>query len=487
MNPQDDGAIKALHQAYTRRTLLGLGATGLVASVLAACGSSAKKAESAATTAAPAQPAATTTVPPAVAANAATTTAAAAMAAGANAAKFGGGGKDGKIKIGFTAPLTGPLGGFGEANDFTIKTMQGLWKDGIQLGGKSYAVELIVKDTKSSPDEAAAQALKLITDDKIDMMIAIATPEMINPVADQCEANSIPCLSTLAPWQPYFFGRNGDPAKGFDWTYHFFWGAGQLVGVFTDLWNSVPTNKTIGLFAPNDPDGKALSDPKTGFPAGATAAGYKLIDGGRYNTGSPDFGTMIGQFKDAEVIVGIPIPPDFATFWKQANQQGLKPKVVTVAKAVLQPSSVEALGDLGDGISSEVWWTPSHPYKSSLNGTTCKALGDEYGTSTGKQWSQFVGFVHALFEVALDSVARAGSTDKKKLVDAIAATKLDTMVGPISFNQKELPKNVCPTPLVGGQWQKTPGGKYPFDLVIVSNTQAPQIPLGGKIKPIVYK
>ena len=102
------------------------------------------------------------------------------------------------------------------------------------LGDKSYKVEIIQKDVESSSDTAASRAGELILDDGVDMMLAIATPEMINPVADQCEANGVPCLSTLAPWQPYFFGRGGDPAVGFDWTYHFFWGAEQLVGVFVE-------------------------------------------------------------------------------------------------------------------------------------------------------------------------------------------------------------------------------------------------------------
>ncbi len=480
MDSLNDGAARALQTAITRRRMLGLGGSAVAAAVLAACGSSSKGTTAATTTASTAS---TTAAGAAVTTTSATTAATAATGAG-NAAKFGGGGKDGKIKIGFTAPLTGPLAGFGEANDFTLKAIAAVTKDGLQLGGKSYAVEIIVKDTQSNSDTAAAMAQKLIADDKIDMMIAIATPEMINPVADQCEANGVPCLSTLAPWQPYFFGRKGDPAKGFDWTYHFFWGAGQLVGVFTDLWNTIPNNKTVAMFNPNDPDGTALADAKTGFPAGATAAGYKLIDGGRFNTGTADFNTMIGQFKGADVLTGIPIPPDFATFWKQAKQQGFNPKVATLAKAILFPAAVEALGDLGDGLASEVWWTPSHPFKSSLTGTTAKALGDEYSKGTGKQWTQFVGFVHALFEVTLDSLARAGSTDKKKIVDAIAATKLDTMVGPISFGQADLPKNVCPTPLVGGQWQKTPNGPNKFELVVVNNNLAKNIPVGGTLKPL---
>ncbi len=41
-------------------------------------------------------------------------------------------------------------------------------------------------------------------------------------------------------------------------------------------------------------------------------------------------------------------------------------------------------------------------------------------------------------------------------------------------------KNVSKTPLVGGQWRK--GSKYPFDLIVVSNTLAPQIPTEGKLE-----
>ncbi len=484
-----------------RRHFLTLGGVAAMSAVLAACGSDSASTDAASvettagsaetTGAATAETTGATTAETTGAATAETTGAVAAdttavAAGGANAAKFGGGGKDGTLKIGFTAPLTGPLGGFGEANDFTLKAVKELTKDGLMIGDKSYTVEIIVADVQSNSDTAASQAGKLITDDGVDMIVAMATPEMINPVADQCEANGVPCLSTLAPWQPYFFGRNGDPAKGFDWTYHFFWGADQLVGVFSKLWDAIPNNGTVGLLCANDPDGQALSDAKTGFPAGIAAAKKTLVDPGRFQALSDDFSAVISELKskNAEVLVGVPVPPDFATFWQQAQQQGYKPKVVTMAKAILFPAAVAALPNNGDGLASEVWWSPNHPFASSLNQTTAKALSEQYTADTKKQWTQFVGYVHALFEVAFDSVARAGSTDKKAIAEAFGATKLDTIVGPIAFGQDGRPKNIAATPLVGGQWQKTNGGEFPIDLIIVENTQAPNIPKGGDMKAL---
>jgi len=476
---------------YSRRRVLALGGAAAAAAFLAACGSDDDESDDNSapvgttatgdTTAAPVD-----TEAPTPTETVAVDTSAAAAAGGSNAAKFGGGGGDGTVKIGFTAPLTGPLAGFGEANTFILDGINKLIGDGIMLGDKSYTIEIIQKDTESSSDTAASRAGELIADDEIDMMLAIATPEMINPVADQCEANGVPCLSTLAPWQPYFFGRGGDPAVGFDWTYHFFWGAEQLVGVFVSMWDTIETNKKVGLLCPNDPDGNALADPVTGFPAGIAAGGYTMVDPGRFETLTADFSSIIGQFKDegVEVVVGIPIPPDFANFWTQANQQGFQPKLITMAKAVLFSAAVEALGDIGDGLASEIWWTPNHPFTSSLTGEKALDLSNKYEDATGKQWTQFVGFVHALFEVAFDVLSRAGSTDKQAIADAAGATNLDTIVGPVQYGAGGVPKNISPTSLVGGQWQKTDGGEFPFDLVVTNNSLSPEIPVNGTLNPL---
>jgi branched-chain amino acid transport system substrate-binding protein len=90
-----------------------------------------------------------------------------------------------------------------------------------------------------------------------------------------------------------------------------------------------------------------------------------------------------------------------------------------------------------------------------------------------------------LFELAVDVMKRSGG-DNKAVVKAIASTKLDTVVGPIEWNGKNLPpfaqKNIAKTPLVGGQWRLRSGNKY--DIVITDNKTAPEIPAGGKMEPI---
>jgi branched-chain amino acid transport system substrate-binding protein len=115
-----------------------------------------------------------------------------------------------------------------------------------------------------------------------------------------------------------------------------------------------------------------------------------------------------------------------------------------------------------------------------LTGAGAAALAEGYESATNKQWTQPLGYVHALFEVAVDTLKRASNVlDRKSIRDALAATRLETMVGPVSWSDSPI-KNVAKTPLVGGQWVK--GQKRMFDLVIVDNRTAPAIPAAAMLK-----
>src|SRR5256884_2653175 len=249
------------------------------------------------------------------------------------------------IKIGHVSPKTGRLAGFGEADGFILEQVRGILATGLQSGGRSYQVQIISKDSQSSGSRAAEVASELILGDKVDLIVAATTPDTTNPVADQAEVNEIPCITTNCPWQPYFFGRRGDPAKGFNWTYHFFWGLEDVIAAFLALWDSAQTNKVVGGLFPNDADGNAWGDPERGLPPALAKAGYRLTDPGRYQVMTNDFTSQISAFKSdgAEVVTGNMIPPDFATFWSQAAQQGFRPKIVTIGKALLFPSVSESL------------------------------------------------------------------------------------------------------------------------------------------------
>jgi branched-chain amino acid transport system substrate-binding protein len=390
---------------------------------------------------------------------------------------------DDVIRVGYVNALTGPLAGFGEADGFILDQVRKILADGVQSGGRKWKVEIIAKDSQSNPNRAAEVAQELILSNKVDLLLATSAPETTNPVADQAEANETPCVTTNCPWQPYFFGRNGDPAKGFKYTYHYFWGLEDVIASYLAMWEGLPTNKIVAGLFPNDADGNAWGDPKLGLPPAFDKAGYKIVDPGRYQVMSNDFTAQIAAYKKAgcEIVVGNMIPPDFATFWGQCAQQGFKPKIVTIGKALLFPSVIDSLGARGAGLSSEVWWTPSHPYKSGLNGQSARQLCDAYTAATKRPWTQPLGYVHSLFEVAIDVLKRAKDVKSPdSVLQSIASTDYKSIVGTVKWTGQPV-KNVTKTPLVAGQWKKTANG---FDLVIAENKTAPDVPVGGKLEPL---
>ncbi len=391
----------------------------------------------------------------------------------------------GTIKVGFVSPMTGPLAGFGEPDQWIVDTM-GAWfaANPIEAGGKSYNVEIILKDSQSDAKRAGEVAGELINQDGVDVVMAHGTPDTTNPVADQCEANATPCITSDAPWQPYYLGRQADPAnpEPFTYTYHFFWGLEDVSAVYQDMWSQLDTNKKVGGLFPNDPDGQAWAG---AFPDMVSANGYTINDPGLYQNGSQDFSAQISAYKSNgdEILTGVPIPPDFTTFWTQAKQQGLTPKIATIGKALLFPASMEALGDIGQNLGTEVWWTPNYPFSSSLTGMSAAELAQGYMDASGKQWTQPIGFSEALFEVLQAAIQAAGGPDKEAVASALSTLKVDTVVGPLDWTAGPVP-NVSKTPLTGGQWRMTDGGEFPWELVIVSNSLAPEVPLGGSVEAL---
>ena len=388
-----------------------------------------------------------------------------------------------KIKLGYVSPQTGPLAGFAESDNYNIEAFLA------SSVGKNF--EVIVKDSQSNPNRAADVAKELILSDEVNLMLVASTPETTNPVSGVCESEGIPVLSTVAPWQPWFIGQQANPRdpsswQPFEFAFHYFWGMEDVIAVYTAMWDQLQTDKSVGGLFPNDADGNAWGDPKLGFPPVLAKQGFELLDPGRYQNLTDDFSAQIAAFKgaDVEIVTGVMIPPDFTTFWTQARQQGFVPKIASMGKAILFPVAVEALGQQGNNLSSEVWWSPNHPFSSSLTGQSSMQLAQAYTESTGKQWTQPIGFAHALFEVAIDVLKRsADPKDVEANLAAIASTNLNTIVGPVAWGNGPV-KNVAKTPLVGGQWRLSDGGKFPYELLVVNNETAPNIPAQGELQPI---
>ena len=402
-----------------------------------------------------------------------------------------------EIKIGFVTPLTGALASFGVPDKYCVERAVEAIGDGVVGGdGMKHPVTIITQDSQSDSNRAAQVTGDLINNDKCDLIVAASTPDTVAPVADQAEANSTPCITNDCPWQSYVATRSGgDITAEFTWTYHTFWGLEDVQANFLDMWSQVPNNKVVGAMFPNDADGNAwlpggnrsgqTLDIRQSFPASS-----------RTSPRTSRLRSRSSRTQAARSAWACSCRRTSPTSGSSAAQQGWNPKLGTYAKALLFPQSIEALGDIGIGLTTEVWWTPTHPFTSSLLGETCQEFADEFTASTDQQWTQpLLHFI--VFEMAIDTIQRATDVDDKEaILTAITTTKLDTIGGPIDFNEAivgpvppfkvgpcRIHKNVYKTPLVGGQWRK--GTDWPYDLTIVSNAAAQIIPVEDSVQSLV--
>ncbi|MGF7234122.1 MAG: ABC transporter substrate-binding protein [Frankia sp.] len=405
------------------------------------------------------------------------------------------------VRIGFVTPQTGALSNYSSSDIYTINAMQASFAKGIRVGDQNHPLEIIYRDSQSDPNSAAIVASDLIFKDNVDIMLVGGSSATTNPVSDQCEANQVPCISTAAPWESWFNGRGGRLGRNFTWTFHVFWGLDDLAKVYSDMWQLETTDRKIGLLVPNDTDGDTFNSTLPNVISSLNGFTIPTSVATRYNDGSADLSRMPAAMAGAgiDILAGVPLVEDFATFWKAStlaaggNAHTFAPKIVTLSRALLFPNDVlNQLGTSGNGLATEVGWSPSHPYRSSITGASPKQLAADYNKTTGQEWVQPLGFTHALFEVVNRALASVHSIDDKaSIAKAIGNVRnLNSIVGPLAFGNggrstNAVPANVAKTPLVGGQWRtSTQAGASGYSLYITSNREHSDIALTGRYTPL---
>jgi branched-chain amino acid transport system substrate-binding protein len=415
--------------------------------------------------------------------------------AGTSASAGGGSGGGGEITIGWVHPLTGGLAGFGAPDNWVIQQVMATpqYKGGFKIGGKAYAVTIKSYDSQSSVTQAGALAKQAIQADNVDLLLASSTPETVNAVASQANTLGTPLVCANVPWEAYYANLGGNPAPGKStfkpkYSVMYFLGAEHLVQAFIPMWNKVGArygnNHVVAAAFPNDPDGKAFS---AVFPLIAKGAGYTIDLSAAYTDGLQNYSSMISRFKSqgADFFTNVPLPPDFAVMWKQAVQQGFKPKLATVAKVLLFPTDAYSLGSLVENVATDAWWVPSLPWTSSLTGQSCQDLATAYTAAGLGQPNQNISN-YTLFEIAYKALTSVSNPhDHEEVAAALYNVTLpDAVAGPVDFTS---PKNPAPgvaiTPPVGIQWQAVKGSKYPLDAVVVDNTLQPNAKITGDLKP----
>lgn len=209
--------------------------------------------------------------------------------------------------------------------------------------------------------------------------------------------------------------------------------------------DQVDSNKKVALFTDNEQDGivmGALWEEK------APEFGYEIVYRGEFPVGTTEYGDLIrrAQEAEAEIIIAQMITPDAFALWNQMQALDYKPKAAFFEKGGEPVAWWEVLGDTAQGTSVAGYWHPNLDYPGA------QELRDRFESDTGQLYSQHIADTYASAKVLLDSMERAGSTDKAAVNEAIGQTDDTYVVGPVKFTEGPN-QHASALPIFMLQWQ----------------------------------
>jgi ABC-type branched-subunit amino acid transport system substrate-binding protein len=228
-----------------------------------------------------------------------------------------------KIKIGVIYDLTGPLAGGGsELQYIGAKIMIDSF---IKAGGvEGYKIEAVYADAQSKPDVAINEAVRLVEQEKVDMLLGFYSSAQCVPVAGRVEQLKKFMWITTCISSAVLDGKN--------YKYVFRpQASGDQFGMMTmdfisqNVAKFGKTAKDLRVAIIHE-DGAYGVDVSKGNDAGAKKAGFNVVLKEGYAATAPDLSALVTKLKRArpDVIFHTGYNPDITLLLRQAREQGLK-------------------------------------------------------------------------------------------------------------------------------------------------------------------
>jgi branched-chain amino acid transport system substrate-binding protein len=366
--------------------------------------------------------------------------AAAAMVAGT--AFAGGALAQDAIRIGASAPKTGPLAG-GAAVTYWPAIQ--LWvhdvneRGGIDVGGEMRKIELIEYDDRTSNEEAIKNIQRLATVDNVDFIIPPYGTGINLATAPLIARHNYPHIAVTAV-------TDGVDEFAARWP-NTFWTLGTSSSFAVSLAELLAKMRDDGLIndkvaVVNVADAFGIELANAGKPA-LREAGFDIVYETSYPLTQQDFAPVIQAAKAAapDTFIGFSYPGDTFGLTKEATVADLPVKAYYVGVATAFPAFAAANGAAANGILGAGGVN--------ANADRIKAFIARHAEVTGQApdyWASPVQY--ASLEVLDQAITRAGSLDRQAVIDQIRTGTFDTVMGEWKFDN-----NVIRQYWTVGQWQ----------------------------------
>jgi branched-chain amino acid transport system substrate-binding protein len=328
------------------------------------------------------------------------------------------------IKVGAVVPLTGRYAALGAQvrAGYEIAVQQLNAAGGVTVGGKKMQIELTMLDDESDPTKTVARLETLATQGVV-AYLGGAGSDLHAAAASIGDKNKIPYLGVA-------FAFHGIHKQGLRYLFSPFPKSPDLTKetfIFLDALVPAPQRpRKVALILERTDWGKEMG---ALWESMAKQNNYQVVASGEYAPGAKDFSDLVLKAKaaGAEAVFTLPSPPDGMTLVKQMKELDFSPKAAVFIRASDPPVWSQNLGKDGDYVLLSPGWhfAARYPNVAQLNEAHQKLFK--------RPADPLVGPSYACIQILADAIPRAGVLDRDKLRDAIAATKMTTVVGPVRF------------------------------------------------------
>ena len=292
------------------------------------------------------------------------------LAACGGVKKSGGGGSADTLKIGFVsrAPARPPASARSTPTSSTSSARR-LPTASRAATARPTRSRSSTSDSQSNPQRAAEVAKDLINSEQIDLMLATSTPEIVNPVADACEAAGVPCISTVRAVGGVVLRPRREGGRQGRLQVHL-----PLLVRRRELRDRLhrlverplKTNKKVGVIVAQRRGRQR--DPGGLRPAAEEGRLQDRRPGRlqRRHSTTTRRRSRSSSRRTARSSTRSRCPRTSPPSGGRRRSRATSPIIPQIAKTGLFPSQVEALGDLGHGLIGTAFWTRTFPYQSSL-------------------------------------------------------------------------------------------------------------------------
>lgn len=342
------------------------------------------------------------------------------------------------IKVGAVVPLTGRYGAGGAQvrAGYEIAVEHVNAAGGVSVGGQKLPLELTILDDESDATRTVSRLESLAAQGVVAYLGGFGS-DLHAAAASVAEKNRTPYLGVA-------FALHRIHQQGFRYLFSPFWKSPDIRQQTVDLLLSLPAAerpRTAAIFQEKTDWGREMA--AAWMEAGRTA-GYQIVVNGEYAPGAKDFSDLILKARGAgaEIVFGLPTPPDGMTMVKQMKELGFAPRLLMLIRAPDPPIWSKNLGKDGDYVVLGPGW--HHAVKA----PGVAALNEAHQKRLGRPADPITGPAYACIQILAAALTRAGRLDRDAVRDAIAATDLTTVIGPVKFR----PDGTGIVPAVFLQW-----------------------------------